>query len=254
MNNQVMFSCSTLTRGGKKNILRPDDDGYYDMVLGGLNVFNSAGEYYTYEKSRQLFESSSALMRRISTGCLKGELGHPNMLPGQTYESYANRVMTIDEKNVATHIYSIWLDFNNVKDINNKPIVAIMGKVKPSGPHMQPMQASIDNPKEEVCYSIRAFSEDTKVNGVTQRALVEVVTFDWVTEPGINIARKSYSPSVESLNTVIFSKEQLIKAMTTERNNGMVLESVRNTGVSLFKSLGWDFDKKDIPKWLGSWD
>lgn len=253
MNNQVMFSCSTLTRGGKKNILRPDEDGYYSVVLGGLNVFNSAGEYYTYEKSKELFESSSNLMRRVSTGCLKGEVGHPKMIPGQTYESYANRVMSIDEKNVATHICSIWLDFNNIKDINNKPIVAIMGKIRPSGPYMQAMQSAIDNPKEEVCYSIRAFSEDAKVNGVTQRALVEVITFDWVTEPGINIARKSYSPSIESINKTVFTKQQLIQSMTNE-NNGIVLESVRNTGLSLFKSLGWDFDKKDIPNWLNNWE
>jgi hypothetical protein len=247
--NKINFSCTTLAGTKKQGILRPDDNGYYTMPIGGLNVFNSAGEFYTYEGAKELFTSSSAFMRRVKSGCLKGETGHPKPLPGQSMESFAQRVMTIDEKNVCVHFSEIWLDFDNVKDANGKPIIAIMSKLTPSGTNGPALQKSLDNPKEEVCFSIRAFTEDRRVGGIKQRALREVVCFDNVTEPGISIAKKFFAPALESRLEAEFTKQDLIKSMTTEVP-GLSMESIRNNGLELFQSLGWDFDKKDIPSWV----
>jgi outer membrane protein assembly factor BamD len=54
--NSVRFACTSLVGTNKTGMLRKDADGYYEVVVGALNVFNSAGEYYVYEKARQLFE------------------------------------------------------------------------------------------------------------------------------------------------------------------------------------------------------
>ena len=57
MLNSVRFECTTL--GTRSGVLKPDKDGYYIMPVGGLNVFNSAGQYYAYDKAKALFEESS---------------------------------------------------------------------------------------------------------------------------------------------------------------------------------------------------
>lgn len=247
-NNQVRFTCSTLSGTGKEGKLPKDQYGYYTQPIGGLNVFNSAGDYYPYESAKHLFTSSSAFMRRINSGCLKSELGHPKPLPGQSMESFAQRVMSIDEKNVCAHISEVWLDYDGVKDRNGKPIIAIMGKVKPAGPHASALEASYDNPKEDVCLSIRAFTNDVRQGGVKHRELLEVVTWDVVSEPGLSMARKYYSPSLESLSETGFTREAMTNAI--KPITGMAMESSIITPVTLFKMMGWNSDFLEDPKFM----
>lgn len=246
--NKINFTCTTLHGTNKQGILKPDENGYYTMPVGGLNVFNSAGEFYTYEGAKEIFSESSIFMRRVKTGCLKGESGHPKPLPGQSQESYIQRILSIDERNVCAHFSEIWLDFTNVKDSSGKQIIAIMAKVAPSGPNGDALQKSLNNPKEEVCFSIRAFTEDIRVGGINQRALKEVISFDNVTEPGISIAKKYFSPSLESRVEKEFTKNEIVNAMSSNVQ-GVAMESIRSNGLELFTSLGWEFDKSDIPSW-----
>jgi hypothetical protein len=251
MNNQeVRFSCTALKGTNKQGILPADQDGYYTMPIGGLNVFNSAGDYYPYEAAKELFTGSSALMRRVKAGCLKGEYGHPSMLPGQSLESFAQRVMKVDEKNVCVHYSEIWLDFDTMRDESGRPIIAMMGKLKPSGPYGPALQASLENKKEDVCFSIRAFTEDVRINGIKHRQLKEIVTVDGsVTEPGISFARKYKAPALESFSDTIFSKENIEKTIAPALEN-ISMESDESIGLRLFKTLGWDFDPKDVPSFL----
>ena len=236
---RVQFTCSVLSGTGKAGKLPKDEYGYYTQPIGGLNVFNSAGDYYPYESAKHLFQNSSAFMRRISSGCLKSELGHPSPLPGQSMESFAQRVMTIDPKNVCAHIAEVWLDFENVKDKNGKPIIAMMGKIKPSGPHGAQLEESYNNPKEDVCFSIRAFTNDTRISGIKQRELLEVVTWDGnVVEPGIAQARKYYSPSLEAYSEAKFTKESIENAI--KPIPGLAMESSIIKPITLFKMMGWD--------------
>ena len=249
MEPNVRFTCTALSRSAKKGVLACDDDGYYTTPIGALNTFNSAGEYYPYESAKGLFTSSGAFMRRIQSGCLKSEEGHPKPLPGQSMESFVQRVLQIDEKNVCAHIAEIYLDFNSLKDGVGRPIVAIMGKVKPAGPHAAALEASFKNPKEDVCFSIRAFTDDKRVAGINQRTLIEVVTFDRVTEPGINTSRKFMSPSLESHNEVLFTREALI-ASTKGMPSNLSMESGGLSPYELFKKLGWEADHLKEPSYL----
>jgi hypothetical protein len=246
---QVLFSCSTLAGTGKKGILKKDENGYYTLPVGGLNVFNSVGDFYTYEQAKDLFSSSSTFMRRVRSGALKGEYGHPKSQPGQSYESFAERVLTIEEKNICTHFSEIWLDFDNVRDKDGKKVIAIMAKLAPSGPMGDAIAKSLENPNEDVCYSIRSFTRDTYIAGVKHRALAEIVTWDYVNEPGINFARKYNSPALESLHEQTFSKKDLVRAIK-HMDSGIGMESAKMTGVSLFKSLGWSFNDSDVPNYM----
>ena len=250
--NSVRFTCTSLEGTGKRGILKPDDNGYYDVVLGALNVFNSAGQYYVYEQARELFEDSSQFMRRVKRGVLKGEMGHPKPLPGMTEDQFMQRVLSIYEDNVSHHIKEVTLNFDDVKDGDGKPVIAIMGKVKGSGPHGAALDRSLANPDENVCFSIRAFTDDFRDRGLTKRVLKTIVTWDAVTEPGISVAEKYKAPSLESLMELNLSRGTIERSVTGMRRCGTAMESSIITGNELLKAMGWVDDRVNHkPHFLG---
>lgn len=261
MITEVRFTCTALEGTGKQGILPPDADGYYTMPIGALNTYNSVGDYYPYQTVKNLFEQSGTLMRRIQAGVLKGEYGHPKRQPNQTIESYAQRIMMIEEKSVCVHFSEVWLEFDAMKDAAGRPIVAIMAKFKPSGPYADALEKSLNNRREDVCFSIRSFTEDVKIYGVNNRNIVEIVTWDAVTEPGIATARKYKAPGLESIDRQapnillyghvedIFKKEDIISATTATA--GFALESsTEAVAKSLLRKLGWDYEDRMTPKFL----
>lgn len=237
--NSVKFSCTALAGSNKAGILKKDDKGYYECVVGALNVFNSAGQYYVYEQAKELFQSSSQLMRRVSRGVLRGELGHPKFQPGMSQEQFANRVMSIYEENVCCHHKELSLNFEDIKDSSGKPIIAIISKVLPAGPHGASLEKSLNNPDENVCFSIRAFTDDYREGSITKRILKNVVTFDNVNEPGISIAEKYQAPSLENLSDITFLRGELERCAKNESIHGMASESVILGVNDLFKAMNW---------------
>lgn len=208
----VKFTSTKLANKGKKGILTPDSDGYYTIPVGGLNAFNSVGQYYTLEGAKELFQGSSTLIRRIQNGCLKGELGHPKKAPGMSNDDYINRILTVEETNVCCHYKEVWLDEEYGKknpELNNPKLVGVMAKIKPSGPHADALKASLENQDENVCFSVRAFTEDYYQRGQCFRILRNLVTWDNVTEPGINHANKWMAPSLESDDLIITTLDEL---------------------------------------------
>lgn len=246
----IRFTCTRLNGTGKAGILKPDADGYYDMVIGGLNILNSAGQYYVYEGAKALFEDSSQLMRRIKRGALRGELEHPKQLPGMSDDDYIQRIMTIDNRNTCVHFSEIYLDFKNFKDERGTPIIAIMGKLTPSGPHAPTLKLALENPKENACFSIRAFTKDTYAGGQYLRELKNIITFDYVNEPGIHIAEKYNSPCLESLVDKPMTQGQLERALTT-KVSPIAQESFAMTPAELFHSFGWSLDTAKKPSYQG---
>ena len=197
----VKFSSTKLQNNGKKGVLPCDEDGYYTMAIGGLNAYNSAGQYYLLDGAKQLFESSSILMRRIQNGAVKAEVGHPKKLPGMTNDDFLNRILSIYEDNVCAHFKEIWLDDQFGKknpEYKNPNLVAIMAKVKPSGPKGNTLKESFENLNENVCFSIRSLTRDFYEKGQYYRVLQNIITFDYVNEPGIAHANKWAAPALES--------------------------------------------------------
>jgi hypothetical protein len=248
MGNQIRFACTALAASNKVGVLKKDDNGYYELVVGALNVFNSVGQYYVYDQARDLFEGSSTFMRRVKRGVLRGELGHPKPLPGMSEEAFAQRVMSIYEDNVCCHHKEIYLDFDRVKDDNGNPIIAIISRVYPSGPHGEQLKRSLDNPNENVCFSIRAFTDDFQDRGICKRVLRTIVTWDQVLEPGLSAAEKFKAPALESAKIVTpeldferqFSRGQIERGFKQASRYGMAQESAVLTGSELFAAMGWD--------------
>jgi hypothetical protein len=220
---QIKFTSTRLDGTGKKGLLKPDSNGYYTMPVGGLNVFNSVGQFYTADGARKLFESSSIFMRRVKSGCLKGESGHPKRTNGMSMDDYLNRILTIEESNVDE-------DFGrrNTK-FNNPELIAIMAKIKPSGPHAASLEASFNNPEEEVCFSIRALTRDFMFKGTTHRVLEQIVTWDNVVEPGLSLAKKTYSPVLECMAEQDIRLSQLEKL---SKNMGSLIATESSTALA----------------------
>ncbi len=222
---------------GKRGVLTPDADGYYDIVLGGLNVYNSVGQFYVEKSARSLFEGSTHFMRRIKKGALKGEVGHPRKQPGMSMDDYIDRILNIVETNICCHISDVWLDEAygaKHPDHGDKNLIAIIGKVRPAGVHGAALKEALENGKENVFFSIRALSEDKFVNGRTERTLVQIVTWDWVTEAGLGLANKYDSPSLEDIKGSIFTDfkvavttDMLLKVAKDRINSPLALEDSR---------------------------
>lgn len=237
----VSYSCTALRGTGKEGIIKCDADGYYPVILGALNTFNSAGMYYPLAPARAIFDSSSAFQRRIAAGALNGECGHPRRQPGESDRDFCNRLLDIYEPNVSHHIRKVWL-VDGHKDEAGRPIVLIMGEVRPAGPRGPALKDALENRNADVCFSIRSFTHDIPVGGIWHKQLRQIVTWDWVNEPGISAAHKWRAPSLESMpidNSLVITREQAI-SMAQDRTSGLGMESGYNPVQQLIDAMGWN--------------
>lgn len=250
---RASFACTALLGSNKAGVLKPDADGYYTVVLGAMNVYNSGGAFYPFESAKQVFKESSSLMRRIANGACRGEYGHPRMSPGMSTRDFLNRVMDIYEPNVCCHIRKVTVDYSSVKDERGRPLIAIIGEVKPSGPMGPALKASFDNASENVCFSVRSITNDQNVGGVLHKHIKTIVTWDYVNEPGIGCAKKWHSPALESFDEhrilpahlAAVNKIQQTASVSMESHGGVSAESV-------MEDLGWNSPEVQTPpsaKW-----
>lgn len=237
--DKITYSCTALAGTNKTGKLKPDADGYYQVVVGGLNAFNSASNYYPLGPAKTLFESSSSLMRRIQNGNCKGEMGHPKPVPGMSKRDYIQRILQIEETRVCCHFRKVWLEEQGVKDAEGRPIVAIMAEVKPTGPMGEALRESLENPHENVCFSIRSLTSDRMAPaGYVEKNLKTIVTWDVVTEPGISAAHKYNAPSLESLEEAVVVPEHLMAIEAERARHGVACEDI---GIGdIRRDLGWD--------------
>lgn len=255
LGNTATFSCTALQGTNKCGNLKPDADGYYEVVLGALNFYNSAGAFYTYEgTAKEIFKASSSFMRRVAKGVLRGEYGHPKR-GTMTINQFAIRLLEVYEEMVSHHIKEVRVDFTAVKDKNGNPCIAIIGKVKPCGPYGEILQKQLDNPNENVCFSIRAVTADEDVRGRRQKEIQQIVTWDYVNEPGLDPAQKYKSPSLESFIDVSVTRaiaESIAKTKEKElAEEGVAMESVQSVQLlnELMESMGWLKRKPAYLRW-----
>lgn len=238
---RASYSCTALNGTNKAGILKPDADGYYTVVLGALNFYNSGGQYYPFDSAKELFAESSSLQRRINNGCLKGECGHPKRAPGMSFRDYLSRILNIEETNVSHHIRRVWIDDQNVKDKNGNRIIAVMGELRPAGQHGPALKDALDNKHENVCFSIRSLTNDVvDASGRTNKNITQIVTWDWVTEPGIYVANKYAFPTLEGLEDVTITFETLCAIRDEQKALGVGFESGGVSIDEVIRSFGWN--------------
>lgn len=252
-----MFACNSLAGANKVGNLKRSPEGYYEMIVGALNVYNSGGQYYPLKGSEALFLESSSFQRRIQRAALRAEYGHPKPGPRSLDpreqklrdQEFVRRNLSIYEENVCAHHMKIWLDHDRVKDKSGKPIIAIMSLVAPNGPLGNVLEKQLNNPHENVCFSIRSFTDNRMRFGVEERTLKEIVTFDYVNEPGIAVAEKYFSPSLESFDPrraehtdfeMEFTRATLDQVFLDGNAIGMSNESTIVSAGALYNAMGWN--------------
>lgn len=223
----ISYTCTALLGVNKKGKLQCDPDGYYDVVLGALNYYNQTGAFYALEPARKLLENdSSILQRRIKKGVLNGEYKHPERSPGMSDKDFLLRNLRIDEAMVSHHIKEVYLDRESMRDSNGSPIIIVRGRVKPKGPYGQYLADSLENPNENTYFSVRSITEDflDTATGDIVKETLEIVTWDHVTEGGIDIACKYSTPSLEMIQEHRFTKDVVIMA----KNAALASSSISN--------------------------
>ncbi|MBN22762.1 MAG: hypothetical protein CL678_15865 [Bdellovibrionaceae bacterium] len=245
MSQRATFACTALLQTGKKGILKPDDEGYYPVVLGAYDVCNSAGALYPLQPALDVFKSSGPLMRRISRGACRGEYGHPKRLPGMTDREFLHRVMQIYEERVCFHIRDVTLDSGTVKDENGRPVTVVCASIKPCGPLGHLLEASLKNPNENVAFSVRALTDDFMERGQLIKHTRSIVTWDYVNEPGLAQATKYNSPALESAEEVLFTRQQ-VESLVERQSVGASMESFYSPS-DIVRDMGWNEPKRQLP-------
>lgn len=236
----IRYGCTALAGTNKAGVLPRDEEGYYTVIVGALDVHNQSGAFYHLKTAEKLFESSSSFMRRVNDGVLKAEWGHPKKAPGMSNRDFISRVIRIDEDEICAHFKEIWLDYDSVKDAGGKGVVVIMAKVKPTGPKGAYLQEMLDDPNQNVCFSIRSLTDDSVIGMTVHKHINLIVTFDAVIEPGIIHAKKWNAPSLESLGEdALFTEATMLRVSAEEVSGGVSMESGSLSVTGVMAELGW---------------
>lgn len=224
----INFTATVLAGTGKAGVLVPDPGDYYTMCIGALNIENSVGCRYVYQTAKSLFEADADLMRRLSTGNLKGEVGHPRRLPGMTDDQWFDRILDIDPTNVCVYWAEIGLDESygrNNPQFGNSDMVGIMARFRPGGVRGEFLARDLADPSTNVCFSIRSFSDRYERMGRVFYDLKHITTWDYVNEPGLHVANKYDSPTLENLEQKKITLNMVKAAMDKTLVGGVTLES-----------------------------
>ena len=224
----LTYQALALRPSAGKGRMKKDSEGYVDVVLGAVNDYNSRGEYYLYEGTEKLFTGSSIFARRIKNGQLFSELTHPKRESGQSRRDYFNRLLSIDDKQVSTHIKSVTLDselWKRNRTSMSEGSIGVIGKIKPYGPYSNVTLEAINTPSINLAYSVRSFTKNQLINNVNVKKMVELVTWDQVGAQGIACANKWDSPGLEVLFDDVLSMGDII-------DTADALESVGNESMA----------------------
>ena len=201
----IKYENVKLRETSKSGRLKRDADGYYDVILGAMNTFNSRGEYYAMEGAEEVFNGSSTYHRLISQGKLYGEHGHPR--PGSmSGPAYLRRLRQIHEDKYGTFFKSVTLDdtlWKRYPGLVSKGAVIIMGKVMPYGAFKETVSDGLSNPDINFAYSVRSFTDNYRKNGRVVKVMKECITWDSVGAQGIGVAEKYCAPGLESHEEII---------------------------------------------------
>lgn len=219
-NNTLEFSNVLLSRTGKKGVLKKLDGGYYEILLGGFGTTGNGGWLYNAESAMRYVRSDREFMHMLNSGRLRSEYEHPVRTPGMSDADWFVRVNTIDTGNVSSHIRKIDFSTDLLRDAKGRSVVAIVGQVRP---YDDKFRQQLENPHEDVNYSVRSFAKRDFRN--MQKHITKIVTWDSVHDPGIALASKYHTPSLESKQIDFEDPNQIAYALDSYEFNVEQLRS-----------------------------
>lgn len=194
------YSNIALANTGKQGILKEVGNGYVEIILGAFAAFGNGGWLYDTPSAMRVMEGDPEFLRMMQAGRIKSEWGHPRRPPGMTDQEWFVRICEIYEMNVSSHIRKVSASLDTVTDERGRKVVAIIGEVRGSGPFAKQFDDQLHNPDEDVNYSIRCFAK--KNFGNMNKYMTKIITWDSVFDPGVAVATKYKTPSLESKTQV----------------------------------------------------
>ena len=200
---KLLLSRSIATKAENANkVIKKNERGDYLVVVGAVNHFNKSGEFYTAEDVKQRFFTENAmLMKRCKSGDVKIESEHPVQEPGMSKNAWFQRLYGYDKLRVAAIITELYLEETNIKengtDLN---IILIWAAIKPLEDRElgRTLKKDLENPDINTAFSIRSIIIKEQVNFITVCKIEDIITFDWVSSPGIAKANTFYTAGMES--------------------------------------------------------
>lgn len=186
MANSVVFSISTQMEmeGRQLKAVKPNKDGVYQgipLTVIGCDSRNNVN----YEKEsvlKCLTDVQSRFAANVSTGDMEGEWGHP-LLSG---DKILDRLLFIDRSKVSHYFTKVY-----GKQVGD--LIMIYGDVVPFGPYGQYLKDSFEDGKRNTSFSLRSAAVKTGMrDGITQKKMLALVTFDAVDGPGFLKASKRF--------------------------------------------------------------
>lgn len=230
----LTFAAERLRAGGNQGIIKPDAAGWYEQCIGGFNVCNAGGAFYTAESAGRLFAQNSDLMRRLATRNLRGEAGHPRRLPGMSDAEWVNRCLDVDEARSCVYWGKFDLDESYGRrnpHLGNPEMVGVIGRFRPGGALGDFLARDMDDPETDVSFSVRAFSREIKNRNRTVYDMQVLTTYDYVNEPGVWTSSKNNTATMESLVKSTVSKSairELVDTANRAKRTGVTMESYNN--------------------------
>ncbi len=181
--NELIFESSRVPIS--TSLLTPDADGYVTINAGAYNIYNASGVYYDGNSIDKLYGENSILKRRIDKRVVFAELGHPKKEPWMNDSAFDSRLLEIREDRYCGHIRKAFL-------VPNKDSKVIITKIEvaPFGHYSSTLRDAILSKHANCYFSVRSFSNQLRVNGILVKRVYQIITWDFVTEGGIELANK----------------------------------------------------------------
>jgi len=228
-----VVNVSTITLQANNKVIKPDENGYYRVVLSAFNVLNSGNEFYPFTGIKELlYRSDHYYHKRITAGRLYGEPDHPFGKSDATKTEIFVRASNVPVSRRSHHIKEVRIVETDIK--SELPgygnVVILDGLIKPVEPFGKGLKDSLDNPDEDTCFSIRCFSTPYRKGIYTFRRIDRIITWDHVEAPGISYASKLNGYTTESediisvdLDTVLLDMEEHPGLVTGESADARTL-------------------------------
>jgi len=215
-------------------VIKPNKDGIYKIIVGGLNIYSPNGFYYKYTKKIEKILTSGTFKLKLDANKILSEDDHPNFSIYPTEKAVVERMLSINESNAVAAIVNIEVKKSDKIDpIFKEPLYYIIASIKPTGPKKQKLIDLLANPDKDICFSVRSFSDKYEKNGIVIKEQKLFITWDMVTQPGHFVAKKSYTNGIdiESVQEITFTEEGIkdIRASLLDKlDSGLDLESTNN--------------------------
>lgn len=243
---------STKMENRNKDI-KKNKDGDYLVIVGAVNHFTAGGELYVAEEVREKFADNSILMQRCKNDLLEIEDEHPTWEPTMSKSQWFERLYSYDKSKVAGKITELWLEeTDECAPGTDLRIILIWAAIRPftDRPKGLLLKRDLENPDKNVAFSIRSIIYQETFNLTPVCKIKDIITFDWVSSPGISKAHKYYTAGMLNDGRILadLNIEADVKEMSTilKSTKGLLSSSVKE---NLLKEVSLKDSKNTLLKW-----